>query len=120
MCSGKFAASTVCSLMKHIQYKHLEVKYPSVNMLQLPCQLKNQNEHEGVRYPCKQCNFTASNKSYLKRHFEHKHYGVMYPCTQCELAATTASALKNHNKTKHNEKEILVLSVNILPIQQVI
>ena len=37
----KFAASTVCSLRKHIQYKHLEVKYPSVNMLQLPCQLKN-------------------------------------------------------------------------------
>lgn len=44
----------------------------------------------------------------------------MYPCTQGELAATTASALKNHNKTKHNAKEIRVLSVNTLPIQQVI
>jgi len=34
--------------------------------------------------------------SNLKTHIDSKHEGVRYPCSQCEFLATTASYLKVH------------------------
>ena len=37
------------------------------------------SKHDGVRYPCLECKFTASTASYLKKHVEIKHKWVRYP-----------------------------------------
>jgi hypothetical protein len=40
--------------------------------------------HEGVRYPCSECNYAATTAWDLKKHVENKHIiGVKYPCTKC-------------------------------------
>ena len=46
------------------------------------------------------------------------HEGVRYPCYQCEHAATKANALKKHNESK--KWYILALSVSMLQLKQVI
>ena len=40
----------------------------------------------------------------LKRHKESKHEGITYPCDQCDLVATQAGSLKLHKKRKHSDK----------------
>ena len=62
-----------------------------------------ENIHEGVRYPCLQCEYASTTSGHLKRHVKSKHEGVRYPCSQCAHAATTASNLKTHVKSKHEE-----------------
>ena len=37
----------------------------------------------------------------LKKHVESIHEGVRYPCKQCEYAATQAGDLKRHVESKH-------------------
>ena len=45
-----------------------------------------ENKHEGVRYPCSQCEYIATQASNLKVHVEYKHEGVRYPCSKYEYA----------------------------------
>jgi len=46
--------------------------------------------YKGVRFPCAQCEYTATTAGNLKKHIENKHEGVRYSCYQCEYSATTA------------------------------
>ena len=52
------------------------------------------NKYWGVRYPCDQCEYLATEVRNLKKHIENKHEGVRYPCNQCEYTATDQSNLK--------------------------
>ena len=58
-------------------------------------------KHEGIRYPCDQCEYSATQVGTLKKHKEAKHEGIRYPCDQCEYSATQMSALKTHKEAKH-------------------
>ena len=54
-----------------------------------------------MRYPCSQCEYSATDASYLKTHVENKHEGVRYPCPKCKYDATQKGNLKKHLKNKH-------------------
>lgn len=69
--------------------------------------LKSHKEakHEGIRrFACDQCNFTSTTASNLKTHRESKHDGVRYPCDKCKYVATTVGHLKRHKENKHDER----------------
>ena len=40
-------------------------------------------------------------QTYVKKHIKYKHEGVRYPCDQCEFAAITADSLRRHIEIKH-------------------
>ena len=93
------------------------------------------NKHEGVKYPCDKCEYSATTASNLKVHIENKLQGVRYPCDQCEYTATTKSAhnhewvrypcdqcdysasstrnIKKHIKINTRELDISVTNVNM-------
>ena len=39
--------------------------------------------------------------SHLKKHIESIHEGVRFPCDQCDYKATQKTNLKKHRKGKH-------------------
>ena len=41
----------------------------------------------------------------LKKHREIKHEGICYPCDQCDYNATEARALIKHREAKHKDIE---------------
>ena len=59
------------------------------------------NKHEGVKYPCSQCDYKATKQYHLKIHIKSVHEGVKYPCSLCDYKATTQSNLKRHTDSKH-------------------
>ena len=46
--------------------------------------------HEGIKYPCGQCEYQATSKRNLDQHKKSVHEGIKYPCEQCELYADIA------------------------------
>ena len=79
--------------------KEWDIHAMNVNMLQLNRAIWN--EHEGVRYPCGEWEYVATQSSNLKRHKESKHEEVRYPCDECEYVATQSSSFKQHKESKH-------------------
>ena len=61
----------------------------------------HRSAHQGVRYPCSQCDFKAAFSSDLKKHVESAHEGVKYPCNHCQYQATQRINLNRHIKNKH-------------------
>ena len=59
------------------------------------------NLHEGVKYPCRQCNHEASSKGNLATHQRAVHEGVKYPCRQCNHQFTSKGNLARHQKNLH-------------------
>ena len=57
--------------------------------------------HEGVRYPCHQCDFNATQRGDLMRHIKSQHEGLRFLCDQCDYMATTKGHLMSHIKRKH-------------------
>ena len=61
----------------------------------------NQNmKHEGVKYPCDQCDYKATQKQFLLEHEKSKHEGVMFSCDQCEYKqhrSDICQDMKNQN-----------------------
>ena len=76
--------------------------------------MKNHKEHkhEGIRYPCDQCDFSAKTPISLKRHKESIHEGIRYPCDQCEYTATQNGSLKSHKNAKHSEATAVIIQNN--------
>ena len=59
------------------------------------------SKHDGIRYQCNQCVYSASQRSKLNQHVASKHDGVTYSCDQCEYVVTKASSLKEHKSAIH-------------------
>ena len=57
--------------------------------------------HEGVKYPCNQCNYKATLKDSLQKHIKAIHDGVKYPCVKCSYKASLQSDLLKHHKSVH-------------------
>ena len=47
-------------------------------------------------FPCDLCDHIYASKKTLKRHKEAKHEGIRYPCDQCEYSATNMGILFLH------------------------
>ena len=58
-------------------------------------------EHEGVKYPCDQCDHQATRKSNLKSHMKIKHKDFKLACDQCDYPATIQGNLTRHIQLKH-------------------
>ena len=65
------------------------------------------SKHEGIRYPCDQCDYVGNYASNLKLHKRSTHEGIRYLCDQCENAATQHSDLKSHKKAKHGKETVM-------------
>ena len=52
--------------------------------------------HEGVKYPCDQCEKLFSSKGVLKKHQVSVHECIKYPCDQCDNKFTQQEHLKKH------------------------
>lgn len=64
-------------------------------------------KHEGIRYPCDECEFMAASTTYLKQHKKVKHLGIRYPCPACDFSGTTLSNLNAHIKKVHDEQRFV-------------
>ena len=56
-------------------------------------------KHDGVRYPCTQCEHTAPTRGNLKTHIAIKHEG--YFCDQYNFVSTAAGFLQEHIQGTH-------------------
>ena len=84
----------------------LSIHARSVSFKQEDNQVYNhiQSVHDGVKYPCTQCEYQASEKPNLYRHMNSIHHGINYPCSICDYKASFKDNLKNHiKKTVHRE-----------------
>ena len=59
------------------------------------------NKHEGVKYPCSQCDYKATQQNNLKIHIKAVHEGMIYPCSQCDYKTTRNYRLKEHIDLQH-------------------
>ena len=62
----------------------------------------HRKKHDGVIFPCKQCEYQAVQLSGLINHVKSKHDGVRFPCQQCDYKATRSGHLTRHVKSKHS------------------
>ena len=93
----------------HYQSVHQGIKYPC-----LECDyeatrkdlLSSQHEsvHQGRKYSCELCGFQAKYQSSVNSHHQSVHQGLKYPCHQCDYQATQKSNIKRHIQTKHSIK----------------
>ena len=76
--------------------------------------LKNhkKSNHEVIRYPCDQCDYKFADLSNLRKQQKLKYEGIRYPCDQCEYLTTRPIYLKRHKKNI-KKSDIPVISVNI-------
>ena len=87
--------------------KHLGVRYPCSQCDYVATQMSHlnrhvQSKHELIKYPCSQCGYEAAELSSLRRHQKSQHEGVRYPCDQCGYTTSRISHLKNHKAAKHD------------------
>ena len=57
--------------------------------------------HEGVKFPCQQCEYKAATRGSLLKHVKSVHEGVKFPCKQYEYKATQKGHLLTHIKSIH-------------------
>ena len=62
---------------------------------------RDKSVHEGVKYPCNQCDYQATQQGNLLQHIQSKHEGVKYACNQCDKQFTLQSSLTTHIQSKH-------------------
>ena len=60
--------------------------------------------HEGIRYPCDECEHVATRSTHLKAHKNNKHRRKKHFCDQCDYEANWPSQVENHKKIIHNGK----------------
>ena len=56
-----------------------------------------------IRHPCDQCDFSATQQSYLSRHKKTHHLGIRFPCPECDFFGTRPSTVKRHMLRKHTK-----------------
>ena len=94
------------NLQRHIQSQHEGIKYPCDQCdyqatEKNGLQKHNKSKHEGINYICDKCNYQATKLGDLRRHIQSKHEGIKYPCNQCYYQATQQGTLQRHIQSKH-------------------
>ena len=91
-CEAVFANKD--NLMRHNRLVHEATE-------QCHLQTHIQSLHDGIKYPCNQCDYQAKRLGHLREHIESKHEGIKYLCDHCNYQASQQSALRRHMKSKH-------------------
>ena len=55
------------------------------------------SKHEGIKYPCDQCEYVATRHYNLKQLKQFKHEIIRYPYYQCEYFVVAVGRLNMHN-----------------------
>merc|ERR1712142_383666 len=63
---------------------------------------KNYNNSNKSKFPCNDCQYSATTKSNLKTHVLAKHLGVKFPCHYCNFQGSTKGNTHFHMKMMHN------------------
>ena len=74
--------------------------------------------HEGLKYPCRQCNYQATTKGSLVELQSALHEGLKHPCRHCNYEATTKGSLGKHQRAVHEGKNILADNATIKQLQK--
>ena len=61
--------------------------------------------HEGVKYPCDQCEYQTSYPANLKAHREGIHQKMMIKCQLCDFQTKWRPEFYNHRKTHQTDEE---------------
>ena len=72
-------------------------------------------------HECSECGKSLRNPRNLKRHLESIHNGLKYPCDQCDFNASQKYHLKSHIKAKHtktNSKANSTWDTDIIPVEE--
>ena len=62
-----------------------------------------QSYHNGLLYPCGQCDYKVFYEGNVSVHRRSKHEGIRYQCDQCGHKCTQKLQLLIHKQTKHGE-----------------
>ena len=54
------------------------------------------------KFPCDECQYSATTKSNLKTHVLAKHLGVKFPCNYCDFQGSTKGNTHYHMKNMHS------------------
>ena len=68
-----------------------------------PRQPRTQLANDTKSTPCPECGVGFTLRHHMLRHYRSKHEGVKYPCTQCDFQATNQSYFTRHIKTAHKQ-----------------
>ena len=63
------------------------------------------SKHEGVVYPCDQCEYVTKAKKYLKEHIKSKHLGIQHNCGLCGKVFARLQYLRIHMKSVHGHTD---------------
>ena len=58
-------------------------------------------EHEGKRFPCGVCDFSARSQDHLNKHFEKSHVSPEIFCEICGFGCSSKKSLTIHRRMKH-------------------
>ena len=59
------------------------------------------SHHEGGKYCCNKCDYSANYSADLIKHKKMKHEGLIYDCGQCNHSTDRLYSLSQQKKTKH-------------------
>ena len=60
--------------------------------------------HEGLRYPCDQCDYQGNSMQSLRKHIQSSHEGIKYECEHCNKKLATPACVRRHIRSVHLEK----------------
>ena len=66
-------------------------------------QPRNQISSDAKSTECPECGKVFSHKRDMVRHYRSVHEGIKYPCNQCDYQATQQSHLQTHIAAKHSD-----------------
>ena len=69
--------------------------------------------HEGVKFPCNECDYKATKKVNLISHIKSVHQGIKYPCDECDYKATKTENLMSHKRSIHEKIKHHCINVTI-------
>ena len=64
-----------------------------------------EQEHEGIRYPCDECEYVGARKLNLTAHKNAAHSGQRLACENCPATFTTKKGLDLHREGAHLGRE---------------
>ena len=66
-----------------------------------PRRPRTQISNDNKSTQCPECGAEFTAKSSMVTHYRSKHEGVKYPCNQCDYQATTQGNLQRHIQSQH-------------------
>ena len=114
----EYVADTKHSLKEHTAAEHDGVQCSYAGSRSKVYEHKK-IKHEGVRYPCSECDYKAGCLCNLRQHTESTHKGVRYYFGQCQSSFSGERSLKRHKRTLTKVLGILVINANFRQVSGV-